>query len=930
MERGRELAALASAMDGAREGVGSVTVIEGEAGTGKTRLLAEADQLAVAREMAVLRARGAELERGYPFGVMRQLLESRIAAMDGTEAREVLSGAAAPVEPVLRGSAPDEPPPRDALFSVVHGLYWLCLRLCERQPILFAVDDLQWADEPSLRALAYLATRVEELPAAIVVAVRTGEEPTGAETRSLTEDSRAVVSLDALSEEGTADLLGDLLGSVDPAFAAAAHRVTGGNPFLVREVALNVATARIEPDERGAREIAELAPGTVARWALGRLERLPRSAWRLARSLSVLEQAELDILASHAGVTLEETVEILDRLAAAGFVEGRPLRFAHPIVRAALYGEMPPAARERAHRRAAEVLRDAGRPPHVVASHLLRSEPRGERWAVDALRAAAGEATSRGDARQAARLLDHALLELGDADDPPLLLELGIAETALHQNSAIGHLELAASAAGDVQVRAAARATLAHALYATGDFRSAFEAGREALDEIPRGEGGRLEAELLMSYLMAGRAIPELIPDVRRRQATPRLGAEGEVTPAELVRLQTSALDAFMRGERDEARRLVCQVDEALGRPATLADVPTLLAAGVGFLLAGIGDHDGAGKAFERCLGHALARGSPLETAETLESRVAARWWYGDVTGCLADVETILSLVGEEPDLAKVPARMCQAIMLVERDDLDGAEAALALPPELEQDLPGTWAWIALPFGRARIALARNDWHRANDEAVAVGDRVAAIDAPSPEFFPWRSLAARALSGLGEARRATEKAREELELARAIGSPRATGTALATLGAIDADPEALKQAIVELDHSGGLLGRAQARLDLGVLLRRSRRVRAAREPLREVLDIARMAGSTTLAEHARSELRAAGARPRRERTTGTESLTPRERQIAELAAAGLGNPQIAEQLFVTRKTVESHMRSVFRKLNVRGRKELPAVLRINP
>src|SRR5918995_3314720 len=98
-------------------------------------------------------------------------------------------------------------------------------------------------------------------------------------------------------------------------------------------------------------------------------------------------------------------------------------------------------------------------------------------------------------------------------------------------------------------------------------------------------------------------------------------------------------------GRRGDAGRLVGLVDAALDAPGTLAEAPTLVGAGVGFVLAGLGDHDGARRAFERCLDHALTRGSPLETAEALESRVSARWWRGDVTGCLADVETILSLV---------------------------------------------------------------------------------------------------------------------------------------------------------------------------------------------------------------------------------------------------------------------------------------------
>jgi DNA-binding CsgD family transcriptional regulator len=470
-------------------------------------------------------------------------------------------------------------------------------------------------------------------------------------------------------------------------------------------------------------------------------------------------------------------------------------------------------------------------------------------------------------------------------------------------------------------LRIAARGALAHAHYTTGDFRGAFEAGRQALDEIPPGRGGRLEAELLISYLLAGRASPELVVDVRRRLGDPRL-ADGATTPAELVRLYVAGLDAFMCGRRGEARRLAQQVDGALRDSAMLANVPVLLPAGLGFVLAGIGEYEGAGTAFERCLDHAHTRGSPLETAEALESRVSARWWHGDVLGCLADVEMILSLVGEDPDLAKVPFRMCQSTVLLERGDLDGAAAALALTPELERQLHGTWAWISLPFGLARLALARREWDLAYRAAADTGKRMAAIDITSPEFFPWRTIAARALAGGGAVEQAASLAREELELAREIGSPRAIGTTLMTLGAIEADRALLDEAVAELDRAGAMLERARARLELGVLLRRERRPRDAREPLRAALDIARVAGSIVLTERARSELSAAGARPRRERTTGPDALTPRERQVAELAATGLSNPAIAERLFVTRKTVEAHLRTIFRKLDVSTRGEV--------
>ncbi|HSI79194.1 MAG TPA: AAA family ATPase [Solirubrobacterales bacterium] len=929
VERDRELAAGAAILDAAVRGAGRALLVEGDAGVGKTRLLGEVAQLAGGRGITTLRARGAELERGFAFGAVRRLLEPPVAELDGSAREHLFAGAAAPARALLGGEGSAEPPPRDARFALVHGLYWVCVRLAERRPLALLVDDFQWLDQPSAEAIAYLLERIDEQPIAIIVAARTGERGPLGDVHALeAAPSVGSLTLSPLTEDGTRRVLAELLGSAQPAFGATAYRVTSGNPFLILELALAVASEGIEVDERGADRIAELVPATVTHWALRRLAALPEASRSVARSLAVLEEAPLAVAAADAGLSVAEAAAAVDDLTAAGLVEGDPLRLTHPLVRAALYEQIPPANRGIAHRGAAEALRDCGSSPARIASHLMRSQPGGERWAVDSLRAAAGAAMGRGDPAAAVPMLRRAVSELGSDPDEQLLLELGLAEAALGDGGeAIAHLRVAAGS-DLAAIRLGARAGLAHAHYVQGAFREAFAAGREVLAEIPPGAGGRLEAELLMSFLMAGRAIPELVPELPRWLEPPRTAAGGEMTAAELVRLQTSALDAFLRGRRDDARASVRRVVDALGSEVPLAEVPSLLPGGAGFVLAGTGDHARAAAVYERALEHALTRGSPVETAEVLEARVSARWWRGDVRGCLADVEAIHALVGREPDPAKLPMRMCQATMLLELGDEAGAEQALTYPPELEAGLPGTWGWLALPYGRAAIAVARRDWRRALGEAQEAGRRLEEIEARSPEFLPWRTYAARAAAGLGDERSAIELAQTELELAEAIGSPRATGVALSTLGVIERSADRLADAASILDPAGSRLAAAAARLALGSLLRRERRQRDARAPLREALDIARIAGSTVLAERARAELLAAGGRPRRERTTGLESLTPRERQIAELAARGIGNPEIAERLFVTRKTVESHLRSVFRKLGVRRRAELAAALAI--
>src|SRR5436190_4348921 len=187
LEREGELAQLGALVDAAREGAGRLVLVEGGAGIGKTRLLAAARGRGAEAGMEVLHARGGELEREFPFGIVRQLFEPTLVGVRKAERRDVLSGAAELAAPLFSGDyLTDRASAKaDPSFATLHGLFWLTSNLAARRPLVLAIDDLHWADKPSLRWLAYLVRRLEGLPVLVVACLRPADP--GSEESPLAE-----------------------------------------------------------------------------------------------------------------------------------------------------------------------------------------------------------------------------------------------------------------------------------------------------------------------------------------------------------------------------------------------------------------------------------------------------------------------------------------------------------------------------------------------------------------------------------------------------------------------------------------------------------------------------------------------------------------------------------------------------------------------
>ena len=225
--------------------------------------------------------------------------------------------------------------------------------------------------------------------------------------------------------------------------------------------------------------------------------------------------------------------------------------------------------------------------------------------------------------------------------------------------------------------------------------------------------------------------------------------------------------------------------------------------------------------------------------------------------------------------------------------------------------------------------MLRGDLAGGLAETLDIGRVFEEAGGRNPAMIAWRSHAALALLQLGTQNEARRLAREELELARTWGAPRALGAALRVAGLVEGGDEGLallEKAVEVLADSPAKLEHAKARTDLGAALRRANRRSDAREQLRRALELATICGAVPLVQRAETELLATGARPRRISLRGLESLTPSERRVAEMAAEGPTNREIAQALFVTPKTVEVHLSSVYRKLGISSRAQLARTL----
>jgi tetratricopeptide (TPR) repeat protein len=763
---------LRALIERARLGDGGLVVVEGSAGIGKTRLLAETRLLAADAGFFAMTARAGELEGDFAFGIVRQLLEPALVAAPAEERTELFSGAAELAAPLFAaaGARSNGVAPEDS-FAMMHGLYWLAANFALRRPTLLVVDDLHWADEPSLRWLSYLARRLEGLALLLVVGTRPPEQARtpALVTEILTDPLATLIRPTGLSEESAATLAHELFGlELDKPFATALRSVSGGNPLYLSALLDTVAREGIEPTAENAPRLSALGGDAVSRGVSLRLSRLPTDAIALVRAAAILgDGADLRHAATLAGLEVEPAGRAASVLVECDLLRHEnPLEFTHPVIRTAVYQEMSEGARLSGHRRAAQTLLDGSLPSAQAAAHLQLTLPGGDPFVVTTLREAAKSMLAQGAPEAAVAYLSRALEEPPQPEErADVLGALGIAETrTVEASRAADHLSEAFAELGDVALRP--DLVLAYAQLAMFAERrpEAVKLLQQVSDRVraDRDLHERVQPLLILAALYDVEYYP-----VARAQWDAAIEHDAEQAIGSGVLLSAGAIEETRRGidrarAMDLARRALAT--ETVGTYEVLYLINAITA------LALTGNVEEAMISCSKVLAACRRRGDRFGTAAMLMWRGVLHARKGELLAAEED----MTAPGTDPFFEIPTPRAYRAgflsEVLIERGATAEAETLLAqVRPEHVQ--PGDQCGFLL--GRGRMCLETGDAERALASFREAGAIAGSLGAENPAFVPWRSRAALALRRLGQGDEALVLAREELELSHRWGAPRA-------------------------------------------------------------------------------------------------------------------------------------------------------------
>jgi DNA-binding SARP family transcriptional activator len=890
--RARELGVVAAAVDRTATGGSGVLLVEGAAGLGKTRLLAEATRLASDRGLRVLSARGSQLERSYGFGAARQLFEPCL--LDPSIRSALLDGAASSARAVFEQLASGS---GDGSFAVLHGLYWLTVNLTGDRPVVLAVDDVQWCDTGSLRFLAYLVKRLEGLPVLVALTLRTGESHEDDDLLSeiAIDPVTTAVRPAALALHDVAQLVRLRLGDPAPAFAAACHTTTAGNPLLLRQLLSALEAEGVRPDVAHTDTVRAVGSRAISSQVLMRLRRMPRIATDAARAVAVLgDGATLPEVAALTQLREDQCGAALAALTRAEVLRDEVvLAFVHPLVHDAVYRDVPAAERALQHERSAKVLQQHGATAERIAAHLALAPRRGDPATVAVLRAAARGAGGRGAADTGVALLRRALDEpAAGRDRVDVLLDLGRLEQFLDGPAAATHLDEAYRSLDDDVARAEAGIALArtHAFASPTGVATAF--AREALAAVPDhlvdARQGLLALQRITGFMHS------LPPADYRTGADPDIVGSGD---GARMLAATSAWEHAMAGQ--DRSRTVELARLALDRDRLL-QVDTGLFWVIAAIALVLADAD-VGDFWERARAHAHRTGSLFGAMSVNLWRGWHEWRRGELDEALQSLEE-----GTEQQRmwrGRLGYAYIGAVGTAVHLDRGDVAAARTWLDGAADDAHGGEGSRLLREVRARLLVEEGRPEQALEALEPVVNPVAVSN---PAWAPGRGICATALSSLGRTAEAVQLLEDEVALLRRWGAPSALGRSLRLLGTTTgaAGLPALREAVELLAGTTTVVELARARLELG----RSPDVadEEAVRLLEHAADGAAACGAETVLREALAELRERGRSFDLEcRRRAVVSST--EARVADLAAQGLSEREVAQRLFLPPGTVRAYL-----------------------
>jgi ATP/maltotriose-dependent transcriptional regulator MalT len=506
-----------------------------------------------------------------------------------------------------------------------------------------------------------------------------------------------------------------------------------------------------------------------------------------------------------------------------------------------------------------------------------------------------------------------------------VLCELGSAELELGEVEGLDHLREALAAVASAPARAQLALVLGPTLTVLNRHEEAVDVLAASLDELSPESQPELYPALEAELIAVGLALPAMVHSACERIEIRARGG-GMMLDLDPRILALLGFKAIGQGRIEEGLSLVRR---ALSQPAAASHG---MPVSVNFGAAALRWADRLDEALEvwnREVEDARRHSRPLRLAWASDNRAITLLRRGQVAAAEADARTAVELIDTLYPRPISVALGTHAEALIETSAPDDAVQAIARAPLGDSRTESDNAFRAEPLRvRARIRAMQGDLPGALADLERIERLAARYGFVNPGATPWRAQAALLHAALGDSERALRLVEEDIAQARDLGSERAHGTALRVRGLLrkgqgHAD---LGEAVAILAAGQDRLEHIRALIDLGAALRRAGKRTAARSPLREALDLAAQGGATALASAARTELLATGARPRRDELRGRDALTASERRIAMLAAEGRSNREIAQALFVTQRTVETHLTHAYSKLGIEHREHLAGAL----